>query len=57
MRVVGSGCYHISRMMFNVNFQGALYYDGLFNVENAITMMDCVNVDSSMHREENSSVK
>ena len=51
------GCYHISRMLFKGNFQDASYYDGLLNVENASTMMDSVNVDSSMHRVEYSSVK
>ncbi len=44
-------------MLFKGNFQDASYYDGLFNVENASTLMDSVNVDSSMHRVENSSVK
>ncbi len=51
------GCYHISRMLFKGNFQDASYYDGLLNVENASIMMDSVNVDSSMHRVEYSSVK
>jgi hypothetical protein len=44
-------------MMFKVNFQGAGYYDGLLNVENAINMMGCVIVDIAMLRVEYSSVK